>query len=142
MRKFPSKTTFLVAESALHVYPDRSGNATSMSTDGDHEMAPALENPNPGALLGSRAGIYHCERRQRSRWDLHVFANGSAVRLLAALDDDPHYGGADRRTGNGRAYGSRDGQRPQRPDTRRIRPAHHGPRDVGIGDYELRQYCH
>src|SRR5882724_13591585 len=125
MRKFLSKTTFPVAESALPVYPDRSATRPEMSTDGDHEMAPALENPNPGALLGSRTGIHHCERRQRSRWDLHVFANGSTVRLLIALDDDPHYGGADRCAGNGRADGSRDGQGPQRSDSRRIWPARH-----------------
>src|SRR5882762_7897668 len=121
MRKFLSKTTFPVAESALPVYPDRSATRPEMSTDGDHEMAPALENPNPGAFLGSRAGIYYRERRQRSRWDLHVFAGWRTVRVFTALDDDPHYSGADRCPGNGRADGGGHGQGPQRFDPRRIR---------------------
>ena len=103
------------------------------------KLSQELARAPRAAPRGHRPRLHHRQRRQRRRRHLHLFAGRRAVRLLAALDDDPDHHRADRRAGDGVADGRGDRQGPERSDSRGVRLPGDVLPDGGAGRHQLRQ---
>src|ERR1019366_5511182 len=80
---------------------------------------------DPHVLLDHRAWDHHRQRGQRRRRHHDLLDRRCAVRLLDAVAAASDYAGADRDTGDVRAYGYRHWKRARRSDPRALRRADH-----------------
>ena len=98
-----------------------------------------LASPHRAVPGRRRARVHHRQRRQRRRRHRDLFGRRRAVRLLAAVDDDPDHDRAGGRPGDVVAHGRGHRQGAERPHPRGIRLARDVPADARARRHQLRQ---